>query len=358
MTQLHASSVVRSQRIVLSLSPSAAILVISKKDSLQACGAILQAIVDEHKQEAAQQTAQPAALSPTEADSSPQHGNQAPSSPLQTPAHAVTTVPATTPAPQGAATPAGPPSSSAAAAAPAAAAAAAAISAALDMTPAANVVSSPAATFVPASLLRHTQAANLLTGSPLAATPATRANSSTNVRQADAPPSQTRPLAAAGMHAPSQATQNTEVSSYPSCECILSPGSALGRFSSACSVQQVVLSKVVCCIEHGELDSLLWIRWAVTAVLADPHDDSLLCLHQEADREIQELLAWMRQDEGSSDEEGDMLMALADQAGPTPKSAGQRSSQQVLHTHLFVDKAFLYVACDRTGQSTAAVASL
>lgn len=96
----------------------------------------------------------------------------------------------------------------------------------------------------------------------------------------------------------------------------------------------------------------------MTAVLADPHDDSLLCLHQEADREIQELLAWMRQDEGSSDEEGDMLMALADQAGPTPKSAGQRSSQQVLHTHLFVDKAFLYVACDRTGQSTAAVASL
>ena len=353
MTQLHASSVVRSQRIVLSLSPPAAILVISQKDSLQACGAILQAIVDEHKQEAAQQSAQPAALSPTEVDSSPQHDNQAPSSPLQTPAHAVTTVPATTPAPQGAATPAGPPSSSAAAAA-----AAAAISAALDMTPAANVVSSPAATPVPASLLRHTQAANLLTGSPLAATPATRANTSTNVRQADAPPSQTRPPAAASMHAPSQATQNTEVSSYPSCECILSPGSALGRFGSACSVQQVVLSKVVCCIEHRELDSFLWIRWAVTAVLADPHDDSLLCLHQEADREIQELLAWMRQDEGSSDEEGDMLMALADQAGPTPKSASQRSSQQVLHTHLFVDKAFLYVACDHTGQSTAVVASL
>ena len=178
MTQLHASSVVRSQRIVLSLSPPAAILVISQKDSLQACGAILQAIVDEHKQEAAQQTAQPAALSPTEVDSSPQHDNQAPSSPLQTPAHAVTTVPATTPAPQGAATPAGPPSSSAAAAA-----AAAAISAALDMTPAANVVFSPAATPVPASLLRHTQAANLLTGSPLAATPATRANTSTKPDQ-------------------------------------------------------------------------------------------------------------------------------------------------------------------------------
>ncbi len=61
----------------------------------------------------------------------------------------------------------------------------------------------------------------------------------------------------------------------------------------------------------------------------------MLCLHQEADREIQELLAWMRQDEGSSDEEGDMLMALADQAGPTPKSSSQRSSQQVHNTDLF-----------------------
>ena len=50
---------------------------------------------------------------------------------------------------------------------------------------------------------------------------------------------------------------------------------------------------------------------------------------QEADREIHELLAWMRQDGGSSDEEGDMLLALAEQAGPTPKSQTQRSSQQV-----------------------------
>ncbi len=81
----------------------------------------------------------------------------------------------------------------------------------------------------------------------------------------------------------------------------------------------------------------------------------MLCLHQEADREIQELLAWMRQDEGSSDEEGDMLMALADQAGPTPKSASQRSSQQVHNTHLVVDKAFLHIVCDHTGQSTAVV---
>ena len=85
----------------------------------------------------------------------------------------------------------------------------------------------------------------------------------------------------------------------------------------------------------------------------------MLCLHQEADREIQELLAWMRQDEGSSDEEGDMLMALADQAGPTPKSASQRSSQQVHNTHLsLVDKAFMHMARDCTGQSTAAVANL
>lgn len=51
---------------------------------------------------------------------------------------------------------------------------------------------------------------------------------------------------------------------------------------------------------------------------------------QEADKEIGELLAWMRQEEGSdNDEEADMLMALAEQAGPTPKSQTQRSSQQV-----------------------------
>ena len=38
----------------------------------------------------------------------------------------------------------------------------------------------------------------------------------------------------------------------------------------------------------------------------------------------------MRQEEGSdNDEEADMLMALAEQAGPTPKSQTQRSSQQV-----------------------------
>ena len=38
----------------------------------------------------------------------------------------------------------------------------------------------------------------------------------------------------------------------------------------------------------------------------------------------------MRQEEGSdNDEEADMLMALAEQAGPTPKSQSQRSSQQV-----------------------------
>lgn len=38
----------------------------------------------------------------------------------------------------------------------------------------------------------------------------------------------------------------------------------------------------------------------------------------------------MRQEEGSdNEEEADMLMALAEQAGPTPKSQTQRSSQQV-----------------------------
>ena len=64
-------------------------------------------------------------------------------------------------------------------------------------------------------------------------------------------------------------------------------------------------------------------------------------LLQEADREIQELLAWMRQDEGlSDDEEADMLMALAEQAGPTPRSQSQRSSQQV-GGH-FPNTSFLY----------------
>ena len=54
------------------------------------------------------------------------------------------------------------------------------------------------------------------------------------------------------------------------------------------------------------------------------------CWPQEADKEIRELLAWMRQEEGSDeDEEADMLMALAQQAGPTPQSESQRSSQQV-----------------------------
>ncbi len=243
MIQTACELIARSQCTVLSLSPPAAILVLSQKYSFQACGAILQAIVDEHKQEAAQQTAQPAALSPTKADSSPQHDNPVPSSPVQTPAHPIATIPAITPA--------GPPSSSAAAA-PAAAPAAAAASVALVMTPAANVVSSPAATPVPPSLLRHTQAANLLTGSPLAATPATRANTSTNIRQADAPASQTRPPAAAGMHAPSQATQNTEVFSYASCVHILLTTSPLGRFGSACTIQQVVPLKTLCCIEYGE----------------------------------------------------------------------------------------------------------
>ena len=49
---------------------------------------------------------------------------------------------------------------------------------------------------------------------------------------------------------------------------------------------------------------------------------------QEADREIEELLNWMREDGASSDEEADMLMALAQQAGPTPKSQTPRSSQK------------------------------
>ncbi len=146
-------------------------------------------------QEAAQ--AQPPALSPSKADSSSQQIDQPQGSLLHTPAAA--TPAAATPAPAPASTPAGQPNTAAAAgAAPA-------------VTPAANAVSSPAATPVPASLLRHTQAANLLTGSPLAATPASRAQTSGSSRQAEEAAGEGRPPAAAGMHAPSQATQNTEV---------------------------------------------------------------------------------------------------------------------------------------------------
>ena len=163
----------------------------------------LQAIVEEHKQDAALQEAaqpQPAALSPAAADSTSQHGDPPHGSPVHTPAAAASPLLVATPAAQAASPPAGARATSAAAAAASA------------MTPAANAVSSPAATPVPASLLRHTQAANLLTGSPLAATPASRVHPSSSSRQGDAPPSQARPAVAAGMHAPSQATQNTEVS--------------------------------------------------------------------------------------------------------------------------------------------------
>ena len=280
-----------------------------------------QAIVEEHKQDAALQEAaqtQPAAPSPAAADSTSQHGDQPRSSPVHTPAAAASPLLIATPAAQAASPPAGAPATSAAAAAASA------------MTPAANAISSPAATPVPAGLLRHTQAANLLTGSPLAATPASRVHPSSSGRQGDAPPSQGRPAVAAGMHAPSQATQNTEVS------FTMPPASAdvskhiphktqhVMHHCQTCVSQACIASyepMSACCLLAGGGTGL--------AAVARIH-----CMLQEADREIRELLAWMRQDGGSSDEEGDMLMALAEQAGPTPKSHSQRSSQQVYMTPL------------------------
>ena len=81
------------------------------------------------------------------------------------------------------------------------------------------MMATSAATPAPATLLKYTQPANLLTSSPLAATPASRQQG------ADGSPThaaeealQARPQAV-GMHAPSQATQNTEASH--SCTCPL-----------------------------------------------------------------------------------------------------------------------------------------
>ena len=159
----------------------------------------LQAIVDEHTVEAAQQQAAQAPQpvgSPSSLDPASQ---QAASQSLSSPAAAPSAAAAAN------ASPVATPTAAAAAAVAAAAA-----------TPAAAM---PSATPVPASLLRHTQAANLLTGSPLAATPASRAQTGSSGRQAGAPPSADRPPAAVGMHAPSQATQNTEVT----LQSVLSP---------------------------------------------------------------------------------------------------------------------------------------
>lgn len=66
----------------------------------------------------------------------------------------------------------------------------------------------------------------------------------------------------------------------------------------------------------------------------------------------------MRQDGGSSDEEGDMLMALAEQAGPTPKSHSQRSSQQVYTTPLSPRKCGLLLASDLTGSNITVLSKL
>lgn len=110
-------------------------------------------------------------------------------------------------------------------------------------TPAA---ATPGATPVPASLLRQTQAANLLTGSPLAATPASRAQPDSAGRQPRGPPTEHRAAAAPGMHAPSQATQNTEVRMLLCLLCLLctcSSGCNTGLLG--CSLQLIASACLV-----------------------------------------------------------------------------------------------------------------
>lgn len=152
----------------------------------------LQAIVDEQSAEAAQQEAAQAPQPPASPLTAPPASQQAASHSQNSPAP--TTSDAAAPAAN--LTPPAMPTTTAAAAAVAAA------------TPAA---ATPGVTPRPASLLLHTQAANLLTGSPLAATPASRAQTGSGSRQPGAAPSEHRAPAGVGMHAPSQATQNTEV---------------------------------------------------------------------------------------------------------------------------------------------------
>ena len=155
------------------------------------CDFGLQAIVDEQAAQAAQPIGSPSRPEPASQQAASQsQSSPAPASPAAVAAAAAAAAATMSPL-----------------ATPTAAAAAAAVAAAAT-TPAA---ASPATTPVPASLLRHTQAANLLTGSPLAATPASRAQTGSSGRQAGAAPSADRRPAAAGMHASSQATQNTEV---------------------------------------------------------------------------------------------------------------------------------------------------
>ena len=181
----------------------------------------LQAIVDEHTVEAAQQQAAQAPQpvgSPSSLDPASQ---QAASQSLSSPAAA-------------------PSAAAAANMSPVATPTAAAAVAAAAATPAAAM---PSATPLPASLLRHTQAANLLTGSPLAATPASRAQTGSSGRQAGAPPNADRPPAAVGMHAPSQATQNTEVTLqlvlYPDLEA--ARGERLGLESCSSKAAQALM---------------------------------------------------------------------------------------------------------------------
>lgn len=153
----------------------------------------LQAIMDEHSVEAAQQQA---AQPPQPVGSSPPSRLDPPAS-QQALSQSQSSPPPASSAAAANLAPVATPTTTAAAAVAAAAA-----------TPAAGT---PAATPVPGSLLRATQAANLLTGSPLGATPASRAQTSSSGRQAGPAEDVERPPAAAGMHAPSQATQNTEV---------------------------------------------------------------------------------------------------------------------------------------------------
>lgn len=163
------------------------------------CYLVSQAIVDEHKQEEEEGKAQDAIPAP----------QTLPLTPLTAAANSLPHTASSKDVPP---TPARISTPSIAAASnthtPAAATSAAGAVAAT-VSPA--VAATPAATPALASLLKYTQPANLLTSSPLAATPASRQQGAgESPAHAAGVALQARPLVA-GMHAPSQATQNTEV---------------------------------------------------------------------------------------------------------------------------------------------------
>ena len=182
----------------------------------------VQAIVDEHRQEEEEQQPGDAALPLTPLTAAANSILQQPHSQQanNTGAAALALAPGAACASAVTPAPAEPPAFTPAATAlpQAATAAAAAAAAAVAGTPAAGaaaVAGTPGVTPAPVSLLKLTQPANLLTSSPLSATPASRrpGNASTHspIASDAVMPDQARPPASAGVPPVSQATQNTEV---------------------------------------------------------------------------------------------------------------------------------------------------